>query len=96
MPAVDDAALSRRWQFAASRFSIHPIKTRKERESLCTLFNRIICKTGKLQSAVIPAKAGIHFADLLKRVVYGLDSRFRGNDRCFSRGPVPNGTNTRP
>jgi hypothetical protein len=28
-------------QFAASRLSIHPIKTRQEEESLCTLFNRI-------------------------------------------------------
>ncbi len=41
MPAVDGAGLSRRWQFAAARFSIHPIKTRQEGELLCTLFNRI-------------------------------------------------------
>jgi hypothetical protein len=54
------------------------------------------CKTRALQAAVIPAKARIHSANLLKCVIFGLDSRFRGNDRCFGRGPIPNDANTPP
>jgi hypothetical protein len=34
-----------------------------------------------LRDLVIPAKAGIYSANLWKRAVVGLDSRFRGNDR---------------
>jgi hypothetical protein len=45
----------------------------------------VICETRALQAAVIPAKAGIHSASLRKCAVYGLDSRFRGNDRHFVR-----------
>ena len=45
-------------------------------------------------SAVIPAKAGIHAANLRKCAVDGLDSRFRGNDRRFERHPIPNDTTT--
>ena len=48
-----------------------------------------------MQVAVIPAKAGIYSANLRKWAVDGLDSRFRGNDRRFGGGPVPNETNTR-
>src|SRR5437016_1012265 len=40
--------------------------------------------------AVIPAKAGIHSASHWKCTAEGLDSRFRGNDRCFERDPIPN------
>ena len=40
----------------------------------------VICETRALQAAVIPAKAGIHSANLWKCAVHGLDSRFRGND----------------
>ncbi len=36
------------------------------------------------ETTVIPAKAGIHTASLGKSAVYGLDSRFRGND-CHLR-----------
>ena len=43
-----------------------------------------------LQVAVIPAKARIHSANLRKCAVYGLDSRFRGNDRCFVLDAIPN------
>jgi hypothetical protein len=52
--------------------------------------------------AVIPAKAGIHAANLWRCAVYRLDSRpsassgqaFRGNDRCFEMDPTPNDTTT--
>jgi|GEM_PF-1098349 hypothetical protein len=44
-------------------------------------------------TAVIPAKAGIHSPNPRKCAVDGLDSRFRGNDRRFETGPVPNDTN---
>jgi len=50
--------------------------------------------TRALQAAVIPAKAGIHSANLRESAVNALDSRFRGNDRRFKRGPVPNDTNS--
>jgi len=50
---------------------------------------------GALEAAVIPAKAGIHSANLRKRAVDGLDSRFRGNDRRFESDPIPNDSNTR-
>jgi hypothetical protein len=46
--------------------------------------------------AVIPAKAGIHSANLRKCAVEGLDSRFRRNDQRFERDPIPNDTNTQP
>ena len=54
----------------------------------------VICETWAGQAAVIPAKAGIHLANLRKRAVDGLDSRFRGNDRRFERDPTPNDTAT--
>jgi len=54
----------------------------------------VICETWALQAAVIPAKAGIHSANLQKSAVDGLDSRFRGNDRRFERDPIPNDTTT--
>jgi 4-amino-4-deoxy-L-arabinose transferase-like glycosyltransferase len=37
---------------------------------------------GALETPVIPAKAGIHSANLGKCAANGLDSRFRGNDRA--------------
>jgi hypothetical protein len=40
-------------------------------------------------SHIIPAKAEIRFAKPLKCAVYGLDSRFRGNDVCFTRVSNP-------
>jgi len=55
----------------------------------------VICETGALQAAVIPAKAGIHSANLGKCAVHGLDSRFRGNDRRFVRDDIPNDTTTK-
>ncbi|MGD0012476.1 MAG: glycosyltransferase family 39 protein [Terriglobia bacterium] len=39
-----------------------------------------------LETPVIPAKAGIHSADLGKCAVNGLDSRFRGNDWARAAG----------
>ncbi len=56
----------------------------------------VICEAGALPGAVIPAKAGIHSASHWKCAADGLDSRLRGNDRCFERGPIPNDTTTRP
>ena len=56
----------------------------------------VIWKIRALDAAVIPAKAGIHAASLLKWVIYGLDSRLRGNDRCFGSGPLLNEANLRP
>ena len=47
-----------------------------------------------MHAAVIPAIAGIHSANLRKFAVYGLDSRFRGNDWRFERDPTPNDTTT--
>ncbi len=49
---------------------------------------------GRLEAAVIPAKAGIYSEDLRKYIVEGLDSRFRGNDRRFETDPMPNDTTT--
>ena len=54
----------------------------------------VICETWALQTAVIPAKAGIYSANLRTCAVDGLDSRFRGNDRRFEEDPVPNDTTT--
>jgi len=54
----------------------------------------VICETWALEVAVIPAKAGIHCANLRKYPVGGLDSRFRGNDWRLERDTIPNGTNT--
>jgi len=70
----------------------------------------VICETRALQTAVIPAKAGIHSVDfetlvipakagihsanLRNCAVHGLDSRFRGNDRPFVRDDIPNDTTT--
>jgi hypothetical protein len=47
------------------------------------------------QATVIPAKAGIHSANLRKCAVRRLDSRFRGNDRRFVREGIPNDTTIR-
>ena len=55
----------------------------------------IICETWASQVAVIPAKAGIHPANLREYAVDGLDSRFRGNDRRTERDPIANDTSTR-
>jgi hypothetical protein len=41
----------------------------------------LILGTHPFEAPVIPAKAGIHVASPRKWPVYGLDSRFRGNDR---------------
>jgi hypothetical protein len=49
---------------------------------------------GVIWSAVIPAKAGIYSASHWKSTADGLDSRFRGNDQCFERDPIPNDTTT--
>ena len=46
---------------------------------------RVIWNRTPSQTLVIPAKAGIRFVDLKRRVVWGLDSRFRGNDRGLMR-----------
>ena len=40
-----------------------------------------------LPGAVIPAKAGIHFARRWNCAAEGLDSRFRGNDFYFDTEP---------
>ena len=49
---------------------------------------------GKSKPHVIPAKAGIHPANLWRCAVYRLDSRFRGNDVWFDMDPRPNDTTT--
>ena len=67
-----------------------------------TVGSGLICETRALQAAVIPAKAGIHSANLRKRAVHGLDSRpsassgqaFRGNDRRFVWDDISNETTT--
>jgi hypothetical protein len=51
-------------------------------------------RNGAPQTAVIPAKAGIHSANLRKFGVLRLDSRFRGNDgwlelNRFQMTPLP-------
>ena len=52
------------------------------RAKLCQVFGNlgsgVICETQALQAAVIPAKAGIHSANLRKCAVYELDSSRRG------------------
>ena len=50
--------------------------------------------TSALGVAVIPAKAGIHPANLWRCAVHRLDSRFRGNDWYFEVDPTPNDTTT--
>jgi hypothetical protein len=55
----------------------------------------VICQRWELQAALIPAKAGIHAANLRNPGLDELDSRFRGNGRCFERDPIPNDTTTR-
>jgi hypothetical protein len=52
----------------------------------------VICETRALSGAVIPAKAGIYSESHWKCAADGLDSRLRGNDRCFERDPIPNDT----
>jgi hypothetical protein len=47
---------------------------------------------GRSKSQVIPAKAGVHSANLRKCAAYGLDSRLRGNDLRIERHPIPNNT----
>jgi hypothetical protein len=56
----------------------------------------VICETGALPAAVIPAKAGIYSANPRKCAVGGLDSPpWRdGNDRRFESDPIPNDTDT--
>ena len=54
----------------------------------------VICAKRALPGAVIPAKAGIHFAGHWKYADDGLDSRLRGNDECFERDPIPNDATT--
>jgi hypothetical protein len=54
----------------------------------------VICETLAVQTAVIPAKAGIHSANLRKCAVHELDSRFRGNDRSFVTDDISNDTTT--
>jgi hypothetical protein len=49
----------------------------------------VIYATRALHIVVIPAKAGIHFANPQERAVDGLDSRFRGNDLRFERDAIP-------
>ena len=58
--------------------------------------NDVICSAWAPLVAVIPAKAGIHSANLRKCAVEGLDSRFRGNDLCFEREPMRNNTKAVP
>jgi hypothetical protein len=54
----------------------------------------VVRETRPMPGAVIPAKAGIYSAIHWKCAADGLDSRFRGNDRCFERDPIPNDTTT--
>jgi|SRR5208282_1365883 len=54
----------------------------------------VICETWALPGAVIPAKAGIYSARHWKCAAGGVDSRLRGNDRCFEGDSNPNDTST--
>src|SRR5271157_2100217 len=51
----------------------------------------VICEIQARPGPVIPAEAGIYFASHRKCAEDGMDSRFRGNDRCFERDSIPNG-----
>jgi hypothetical protein len=55
----------------------------------------VICETRALPGAAIPAEAGIHYTSHWKCTADGLDSRLRGNDRCFKSDPIANNTTTR-
>jgi hypothetical protein len=55
----------------------------------------VICETSALHAVVIPAKAGIHSANLRECHFLGLDSRLRRNDRWFVRQVIPNDATTR-
>ena len=54
----------------------------------------VICEEQASPGEVIPAKAGISSASHWKCAADGLDSRFRGNDRCFESDAIPNDTTT--
>jgi hypothetical protein len=72
-------------------------RTKSESQEQSSVGTGVICETwAPLEVAVIPAKAGIHSANLRKSVVDGLDSRFRGNDWRFGRDAIPNDTTTLP
>jgi hypothetical protein len=62
------------------------------REEVEILVSGVICERLASPAAVIPAKAGIHFATLQEWAVHVLDSRFRGNDRGLGRDAIPNDT----
>ena len=53
------------------------------------IWNRI-----PFETQVIPAKAGIQLVVGAFPMAWGVDSRFRGNDRSFERDPMRNDTNT--
>jgi len=86
--------------FQAARFPCGPdmlapgITATHEGAGLPAAGSGVICATRAIQPAVIPAKAGIHSANLRKWTAYGLDSRFRGNDGGFVRDATPNDTTT--
>jgi hypothetical protein len=64
------------------------------RQETCCRGTAVIGETRAFEVAVIPAKAGIHSANLRKCAIHGLDSRFRGNDRRFEGDLIPNDANT--
>jgi hypothetical protein len=54
----------------------------------------VICAIRAIPGAVIPAKAGIHWASHWKCAADGVDSRLRGNDKCFEGDPIANDPTT--
>jgi hypothetical protein len=65
---------------------LHYLTTRTYRRAgTCVIF-----ETRAVPGEVIPAKAGIYSPSHRKCAADGLDSRFRGNDQCFKRDPIPN------
>ena len=50
----------------------------------------VICETGELQLAVIPAKAGIQSVNRVSPQPCRVGSRLRGNDWRIDRDPIPN------
>src|ERR1039458_6337179 len=54
----------------------------------------VICEARALPGAVIHETGEIYSASHWKCGADGLDSRFRGNDPCFERDPIPNDTCT--
>ena len=67
---------------------------RRARQSTWRAGSGVIWNGIPFHTQVIPAKAGIHSQNLRRCAVYGVDSRFRGNDCGFECACLSNGTST--